>query len=244
LDCSLRAKARSPELGGWAMRAHEACRCWETPSEIGMGVSCRNSGEPGRRTKLELDCSKSFDDWKRLASSLLSASVDPSAINERKLSNLSTLLCFAEPSSAVAGLAPSFRQGLIFLQLQTRELYMSRYAEWLANNPPSLDMPREEQQRFRKQIVEGSIGIGDCWVWNGARTSDGYGNIWVGYTTRIVSRLALCLDTNTPCPSLLTPATSRSVPQERAAIRHTSSGEITTRTVLRGNLETHAGTDT
>jgi len=173
------------------MRAHEACRCWETPSEIGMGVSCRNSGEPGRRTKLELDCSKSFDDWKRLASSLLSASVDPSAINERKLSNLSTLLCFAEPSSAVAGLAPSFRQGLIFLQLQTRELYMSRYAEWLANNPPSLDMPREEQQRFRKQIVEGSIGIGDCWVWNGARTSDGYGNIWVGYTTRIVSRRAL-----------------------------------------------------
>ena len=44
------------------MRAHEACRCWETPSEIGMGVSCRNSGEPGRRTKLELDCSKSFED--------------------------------------------------------------------------------------------------------------------------------------------------------------------------------------
>jgi hypothetical protein len=56
-------------------------------------------------------------------------------------------------------------------------------------------MPRGDQQKFRKQIVEGCIGIGDCWVWNGARTSDGYGNIWVGYTTRIVSGLAQCLAT-------------------------------------------------
>ena len=31
-------------------------------SEIGMGVSCRDSGEPGRRTKLELGRSKSFKD--------------------------------------------------------------------------------------------------------------------------------------------------------------------------------------
>ena len=31
-------------------------------SEIGMGVSCRGSGEPGWRTKLELGRSKSFDD--------------------------------------------------------------------------------------------------------------------------------------------------------------------------------------
>ena len=31
-------------------------------SEIGMGVSCRDSGEPGRRTKLELGRSKSIED--------------------------------------------------------------------------------------------------------------------------------------------------------------------------------------
>ena len=31
-------------------------------SKIGMGVSCRDSGEPGRRTKLELGRSKSFED--------------------------------------------------------------------------------------------------------------------------------------------------------------------------------------
>ena len=43
------------------MRAHEACRCWETPSEIGMGVSCRNSGETGRRAELELRSSKSLE---------------------------------------------------------------------------------------------------------------------------------------------------------------------------------------
>ena len=49
-------------------RAHEACRCWaHRASEIGMGVSCRNSGEPGRRTKLELGRSKSFEDHHRSA---------------------------------------------------------------------------------------------------------------------------------------------------------------------------------
>ena len=31
-------------------------------SEIGMGVSCRGSGEPGWRTKLELGRGKSLDD--------------------------------------------------------------------------------------------------------------------------------------------------------------------------------------
>lgn len=55
------------------------------------------------------------------------------------------------------------------------------YKEWLANNPPALDMEPEEQQEFRSKIITGCIGIGDCWVWAGARTSDGYGNIRVGY---------------------------------------------------------------
>jgi hypothetical protein len=69
------------------------------------------------------------------------------------------------------------------------------YKEWLANNPPALDMEPAEQQRFRQKIIAGCIGIGDCWIWAGARTSDGYGNIWVGYSNRTVSRLALCLAT-------------------------------------------------
>jgi hypothetical protein len=75
---------------------------------------------------------------------------------------------------------------------------VSRYQEWLANNPPALDMTPDEQWRFRKQIIAGCIGIGDCWVWNGAKSSNGYGNIRVGYSNRTVSRLALCLAENAP----------------------------------------------
>ncbi len=56
-------------------------------------------------------------------------------------------------------------------------------------------MTADEQREFRQQIIAGCIGIGDCWVWNGARTPNGYGNIRVGYTVRVVSRLALCLAT-------------------------------------------------
>jgi hypothetical protein len=69
------------------------------------------------------------------------------------------------------------------------------YKEWLANNPPALDMSPAEQKEYRQKIVAGCVGIDDCWIWSGARTLTGYGNIWVDYTTRIVSRLALCLDT-------------------------------------------------
>jgi hypothetical protein len=69
------------------------------------------------------------------------------------------------------------------------------YKEWLSKNPPALDMSSAEQKEYRQKIVAGSIGIDDCWIWSGARTLTGYGNIWVGYTTRIVSRLALCLST-------------------------------------------------
>jgi hypothetical protein len=69
------------------------------------------------------------------------------------------------------------------------------YKEWLANNPPALDMSPVEQKRYRQQIVAGCIGIEDCWIWAGARTLAGYGNIRVGFSTRIVSRLAQCLAT-------------------------------------------------
>jgi hypothetical protein len=69
------------------------------------------------------------------------------------------------------------------------------YKDWVANNPPALDMTPAEQKKFRKQIVEGCIGIGECWVWSGSKTSTGYGNIWVYYTNRVVSRLAQCLAT-------------------------------------------------
>jgi hypothetical protein len=69
------------------------------------------------------------------------------------------------------------------------------YADWLENNPPALDMLPEQQRKFRRQIIAGCIGIGDCWVWSGAKTTNGDGNIWVDYSTRLVSRLALCLST-------------------------------------------------
>jgi hypothetical protein len=69
------------------------------------------------------------------------------------------------------------------------------YRDWLENNPPALDMLPEQQRQFRKQIIAGCIGIGDCWIWSGAKTATGYGNIRVDYSTRIVSRLALCLHT-------------------------------------------------
>ncbi len=69
------------------------------------------------------------------------------------------------------------------------------YKDWLENNPPALDMLPEQQKKFRQQIIAGCIGIGDCWVWKGAKTSTGYGNIRVDYAIRTVSRLALCLHT-------------------------------------------------
>jgi hypothetical protein len=59
-----------------------------------------------------------------------------------------------------------------------------------------LNMTPEEQAVYRKRIIEGCIGIGDCWVWAGAKTADGYGNIRVGSSIRIVSRLAKCLATD------------------------------------------------
>jgi hypothetical protein len=72
---------------------------------------------------------------------------------------------------------------------------MSRYQEWLANNPQPLNLSPDEQRDFRKKIIEGCVGIDNCWVWAGARTHAGYGTIRVGYTNRVVSRLALCLKT-------------------------------------------------
>jgi hypothetical protein len=72
---------------------------------------------------------------------------------------------------------------------------MSRYQEWLRNNPQPLDLTTEEQREFRKRIVTGCVGIDDCWVWTGAKTSAGYGTIRVGISNRVVSRLALCLNT-------------------------------------------------
>jgi len=71
------------------------------------------------------------------------------------------------------------------------------YKDWLANNPPTLDMSPEEQKHLRQQVISGCMGMDDCWIWKGAKTITGYGNIWVNYTTRIVSRLALCLATLT-----------------------------------------------
>jgi hypothetical protein len=78
---------------------------------------------------------------------------------------------------------------------------MNAYEEWELQQRHSgslfhLNMTPEEQAVYRKRIIEGCIGIGDCWVWAGAKTEDGYGNIRVGNATRIVSRLAKCLDTD------------------------------------------------
>ena len=78
---------------------------------------------------------------------------------------------------------------------------MTAFEEWDAQQRHSgnmfhLNMTPEEQALYRKRIIDGCIGIGDCWVWNGAKTEDGYGNIRVGSSTRIVSRLAKCLDTD------------------------------------------------
>ncbi len=75
------------------------------------------------------------------------------------------------------------------------------FEEWDAQQRHSgnmfhLNMTPEEQAVYRKRIIEGCIGIGDCWIWNGAKTEDGYGNIRVGNSTRIVSRLAKCLATD------------------------------------------------
>ena len=71
-------------------------------------------------------------------------------------------------------------------------------------------MTPQEQRKFRQQIVTCCIGIGDCWIWSGARTLDGYGNIRVGYATRIVSRLAQCLATGV---SLSIPADACHIPE-------------------------------
>jgi hypothetical protein len=85
-----------------------------------------------------------------------------------------------------------------------------RYDEWLKNNPQPLAMTPEEQREYRRKIISGCIGIDDCWVWTGARTSAGYGKIRVGYTVRIVSRVALCLKTNS---TLSTPADACHIPE-------------------------------
>src|SRR5215472_8042359 len=87
---------------------------------------------------------------------------------------------------------------------------VSRYQEWLKNNPQPLDMTPEEQREFRQKIVTGCVGIDDCWVWAGARTEAGYGTIRVGVSNRVVSRLALCLKTGL---SLSTPADACHIPE-------------------------------
>lgn len=63
---------------------------------------------------------------------------------------------------------------------------------------------------YRHKIVSGCIGIDDCWVWAGAKTSAGYAKIRVGYSIRIASRLTLCLKTNL---SMSTPADACHVPE-------------------------------
>lgn len=87
---------------------------------------------------------------------------------------------------------------------------MTRYQEWLKNNPQPLRMTRDEQREYRRKIISGCVGMDDCWVWAGARTHDGYGVIRVGIKTRIVSRVALCLKTGL---SLSTPADACHVPE-------------------------------
>jgi len=80
---------------------------------------------------------------------------------------------------------------------------MNAFQEWEAEHPHvtlsmfHLAMTPNEQRMYRKRIVEGCIGIEDCWVWAGAKTESGYGNIRVGNSTRTVSRLAQCLATDT-----------------------------------------------
>ncbi len=87
---------------------------------------------------------------------------------------------------------------------------MSRYEEWLMNNPQPLSMMPEVQREQCQRIISGCIGIDDCWVWAGARTHAGYGTIRVGFSNRVVSRLALCLHTGL---SLSIPADACHIPE-------------------------------
>ena len=55
---------------------------------------------------------------------------------------------------------------------------MNAYQEWEVEHPHvamsmfHLAMTPNEQRMYRKRIVEGCIGIEDCWVWAGAKTAD------------------------------------------------------------------------
>src|ERR1019366_2049201 len=67
-DCSLRAKARSQELGGWQRkRARPVGAGKHRGSENVIGVSCGGAGAKGWRTELELGCSKSLENPHRAA---------------------------------------------------------------------------------------------------------------------------------------------------------------------------------
>ena len=62
-DCSLRAKARSPELGmGQLGRTTAAGDGKHRGSEMAIGVSCSGSDQKRWRTELELGSRKSLDD--------------------------------------------------------------------------------------------------------------------------------------------------------------------------------------